>query len=225
MAAILKTGLFGGTFNPIHLGHLRTVEEIRESFGLDRVYLMPSARPPHKSDTGLAPSADRMAMARLAVASAPDFSVSDLELNRSGLSYTVDTIIQLKEQLPPDAELSLIVGLDAFLEINTWKAYSSLFELAPVIVMTRPGDWAPDLVALRLQMERFLHECVAPDYVWNAENTCFSAGSYRNVFVGRVTPLDISSSQIRWNVRRGRSIRFLVPDAVADYIQTKGLYR
>ena len=135
-----KIGIFGGTFNPIHNGHLIVGRDVRRGFSLDIVCLIPAAVPPHKESKDVAKAEYRLAMTRLAVEGDLDFSVSDVELKRSGPSYTIDTIAHFESILPDDSELFFIVGMDAFLDIETWKSYKDLFQEVPFIVMSRPGS-------------------------------------------------------------------------------------
>ncbi|HMA67886.1 MAG TPA: nicotinate (nicotinamide) nucleotide adenylyltransferase, partial [Desulfosalsimonadaceae bacterium] len=136
---MLRAGLFGGTFNPVHMGHLRVAEEVRSAFELDPVYFIPAKIPPHKSSSGLADAGKRYEMLTRAVASNPGFRVSDLEIRRSGRSYTIDTVEAFQREAGGEAALYLLMGLDAFLEINTWKDYGALLEKIACIVMTRPA--------------------------------------------------------------------------------------
>ena len=148
----MHVGLFGGTFNPIHNGHLKAIEEVLKGFSLDKSYLIPSAIPPHKEQRNLVDAKDRMEMIRLAVATCPalmeSVTVSDVELKRKGPSYTIDTVCHFKSILPKDSRLYLILGLDAFLEIDTWKSYTNLFMLTSFIVIPRPGTVSADRFAI-----------------------------------------------------------------------------
>ena len=218
-----RLGLFGGTFNPIHVGHLRAAIEVREGFGLDEVILVPAATPPHKPAAGLAPAADRLAMARLAVRGVRGLSVSDAEIRRGGPSYTIDTVRRFLAASPPAAELFLIVGLDAFLEIDTWKSYRELLALVPVIVIPRPA--AAGGPTERRALGRFLRARLARRAREVAGQGAFCAPGVRGIHLFPVTPLDISSRLIRQLLAAGRSIRFLAPDAVGRYIERRGLYR
>ncbi len=134
-----KIGILGGTFDPIHLGHLRAAVEIQEGFSLDAVYLIPAAIPPHKQRTDMAAPEDRLEMVRRATEDLPELRVSDIELKRRGPSYTIDTICAFREKLPPKVWVYLIMGIDAFLEINTWKSYEDLLHIVPSIVINRPA--------------------------------------------------------------------------------------
>lgn len=200
----MNVGVFGGTFDPIHLGHLRAAEEVGCAMGLEQILLIPSATPPHK-DAGAAPAEQRLAMARLAAASNPRFEVCGLELERPGPSYTVDTLRRLAGDRPT-ARLWFILGSDAFSEIDTWREPATLFELASFCVMRRPGHEGRSLQSL---MPRSLVPMLETHEV-------------RDV---AVTQLEISATDIRRRVARGASIRYLVPDPVLDYICKYELYR
>jgi nicotinate-nucleotide adenylyltransferase len=139
----MRIGLFGGTFNPVHFGHLRTVLEVRERFGLSRVYLIPSALPPHKSQVGIASPSDRLEMMRLAVANDSDFVLSDVELMRTGPSYTIDTLSYFANVLPETDPRFLIIGLDAFLEIHTWKDFMGILSRTPPDCHGKAGSCSP----------------------------------------------------------------------------------
>jgi len=221
------TGLFGGTFNPIHKGHLRVAEEVRAIFDLKKIVFIPSAIPPHKDMKGLADSRSRYAMLAAALSACPDFVASDVEIHRQGPSYTIDTVTYFQNHQPTDAPYYLIVGMDAFLEITTWKAWQNLFDLIPFIVMTRPkaanaaAEAAPaDPLA---EMDYYIHAHVDIGYALQESN--FIHKTKQPIYLTHVTPIKISSSAIRDRVRQGRAIHGLVPDGVDDYIKQKGLYR
>ena len=221
----MRIGLFGGTFNPVHFGHLRTVLEVRERFGLDRVYLIPSAMPPHKSEAGIASPSDRLEMIRRAVENDADFVVSDVELMRTGPSYTIDTLSFFADALPRTDPRFLIVGLDAFLEIHTWKDFRGILTRIPLIVMGRPGAYDHGLFqGMPLAVANYL-DGLAPGYRYDRQQSVFVHPGFQPVHLIGVTSLDISSSAIRSLVRSGRSIRFLVPETVSEFISSKGLYQ
>ena len=144
----MRIGLFGGTFNPIHYGHLRAAMEVCEGFDLENIYFIPSSLPPHKNIQDVASGADRLEMTRLALGGNPKFILSDVELKRPGLSYSIDTVKHFKRSLKTDVDLFLVMGVDAFLEIDTWKSFNHLFRMIPMIIMTRP---LPDDRGLRQQ--------------------------------------------------------------------------
>ncbi len=134
----MRFGLFGGTFNPVHLGHLRAALEVKEGFELEKIFLIPAALPPHKIPGEVADGGDRLHILNLALEDTPGLSVSDVELTRSGPSYTIDTVHHFKRTLPEKSQIYLIMGLDAFLEINSWKSYEELLVQIPIIVINRP---------------------------------------------------------------------------------------
>jgi len=213
----VRLGLFGGTFNPIHLGHLRAAVEVREAFNLDRVLLIPSAHPPHKMADHVANAQDRLEMVRLAVQGEPSLEASDVELARPGLSYTIETLRYFQEEFGPENHIYFIVGQDAFSEITTWKSYQALFATAHFIVMTRPPS--------RLRsLEDLIHTRISAEYQYDAGSNRYSHPRWHAIFCLNITHLDISATRIREWIRQGRSIRFLVPDAVHGFIKKKGLY-
>jgi nicotinate-nucleotide adenylyltransferase len=213
----MKTGILGGTFNPIHLAHLRIAEEVREACALDEVVFIPAAAPPHKAVAGAISFAHRLAMIEAAIADNPCFRVSDLENRRQGKSFSVDTLTLLRDA-DPVGERYFIVGLDSFRDIASWKEYVRLFELAHLVVTARPGVELPDpLVALPV--------AVRNDFCYDDQLKKLRHCSGNAVIFLEETRLDISSTLIRRKVAAGASIRYLVPPAVADYIDSHELYR
>ncbi|MBZ0155766.1 MAG: nicotinate-nucleotide adenylyltransferase [Alphaproteobacteria bacterium] len=212
----MRRGIFGGTFNPIHFGHLRTAEEVRETCVLDSLLFIPSGNPPLK-EADLADAGHRYAMVRRAVEANRHFSVSDIELLRTERSYTVTTLLELREKYPED-ELFFILGMDAFLDIPNWWQPERLIRLVDFIVVARPGFDLADAVRFP-----FLEEGAAPPPP-SFPSPLRLAGGRTAVFLP-VTALDISSTAIRRLVREDRSIRYLVPEAVEEYIRSHGLYR
>ena len=213
----MKTGILGGTFNPIHLAHLRIAEEVREACRLDRVLFMPAATPPHKPVAGAVSFAQRLAMIEAAIAGNPGFRVSDLEARRSGKSFSVDTL-ELLRQGDPKGERYFIVGLDSFRDIASWKDYARLFELAHLVVTARPGVELPNPLAA-------LPVAVQNDFCYDKKLKKLQHRSGNAVIFLEETHLDISSTLIRRKVAAGESIRYLVPPAVAAYIVEHGLYQ
>ncbi|MGQ9860087.1 MAG: nicotinate-nucleotide adenylyltransferase [Thermodesulfobacteriota bacterium] len=212
-----RVGVFGGTFDPIHYGHLRAAEEARESFDLDLVLFVPSAIPPHKPRRKVTNAFHRMEMVRLAVESHPAFRASDLECGRSGVSYSVETLNALKEGQAAEAEIYFLIGLDAFMRIHTWKSYEDLFRLSHWIVLERSGYGPMGRAALPATMRSFFrydHDCRA-----------WVHASGKRVFFKRFRSLEISGTEIRRLVREGRSVRYLVPEKVAHYMSVWGLYQ
>lgn len=220
----MRIGLFGGTFNPVHLGHLRAAVEVREGFGLDEIFLIPAALPPHKESGELADSADRLHMLNLALGADSGLKVSDVELNRSGPSYTIDTVHHFKKTLSAETRLYLIMGLDAFLEIDTWKSYRELLIQIPLIVINRPkaGDRMSG-VPWKV-MDDYISARLSADYSYLASRPAYLARGQKPIYVFEVTALDISSTVIRRQISKGRSINYLVSQKVAEYIRTKGIY-
>ena len=212
-----KIGVMGGTFNPIHIGHLRSAEEVREAFDLKRVIFIPSANPPHKEKKGIIDIHDRLELVREAVEENPFFSASDIEAIRDGKSYTVDTLKEIRKRLDNGGELFFIMGLDAFVEIETWYSYRELFDLTHFVVTDRPTSEShnPPLV---------LPETLA-DIFEEVDGRTLLHPSGNRVYYHNISALDISATEIRRLVGKGSSIRYLVPDRVNDIIKQKGLYR
>ncbi|MDI6687087.1 MAG: nicotinate-nucleotide adenylyltransferase [Desulfobacterales bacterium] len=224
----MHIGLFGGTFNPIHNGHLKAVEEVQKGFSLDEIYLIPSALPPHKEQKNLADAKNRMEMISLAFASRPalmkSVTVSDVELKRSGLSYTIDTVRHFKSILPENSRLYLILGLDAFLEIDTWKSYMDIFELASFIIIPRPGTESSGRSGVLESIGNYLKKSISHGYNYSFSQSCYIHPDKQPVFFFDVSSMDISSTKIRKLVNQGMSIKSLVPEKVEEFIKTKGLY-
>lgn len=211
-------GILGGTFDPIHYGHLRLAQEAAEKLRLAEVRFIPSGTPPHRSSPGAA-AGHRLAMVRMAVAGNSLFTVDDRELRRKGPGYTVDTLAELREQAGAGQSLVLLMGADAFLDLATWSRWTRLFDLAHIAVAYRPGfpvdTWqsrmpqrlAAEYSARLMQQPLSIH--VAP------------AGG---IVVVPIAALDISATLIRDAMRRGGSSRYLLPDGVIQYIQEQSLY-
>uniref|UniRef100_A0A7V4G8U2 Probable nicotinate-nucleotide adenylyltransferase n=1 Tax=Desulfobacca acetoxidans TaxID=60893 RepID=A0A7V4G8U2_9BACT len=217
-----RLGLFGGTFNPIHYGHLRSgeevLEEVLEALGLDQVWFMPAAHPPHKGGVEVTPFAVRLAMTRLAVGRHPRLKVTDLEGHRPGKSYSVETLRLLRRELGLEVELFFIVGMDAMMEISTWWHYQELFTLAHFVVLDRPGYD-------RSHLEGVLRREVHPDMAALPGGEGFRHPSGMRVIPLRTTLMDISATKIRQLVSQGRSVRYLLPEAVRRFILKNMLYR
>lgn len=200
-----RRGIFGGSFNPIHLGHLVAAQDALEGAALDQVVFVPAARPPHKPAAPLAPAGDRLAMIRLAIAGDDRFDVSDVELQRGGISFTIDTVQAFRRQYP-GVEWSLIIGADTLFDLRNWREIGAILELVRIVVVARPG-FAVDTITV---------ESVGLPDPWPGR----LAGS---VITGH--SIGISSSEIRRRIAEGRSIRYLVPDAVERYIRERSLYQ
>ena len=197
-----RLGIMGGTFDPIHFGHLVTAEEALVQFNLDRVIFMPTGNPAAKAHETVTPVEHRYLMTVLATAANPDFDVSRMEVDRPGLTYTVDTLAAMRKELGPSAELYFITGADAVWEIVSWKDAEQVADMATFIAATRPG--------YDLEAARKLHEEAATrfkiDYI-------------------EVPALAISSTDLRRRVAERRPIRYLTPEPVVAYIEKHGLYR
>lgn len=199
----MKTGIYGGTFNPIHNGHLHIVEEFRRGLGLDRVLLIPTRVPPHKAAPDLASAQDRCAMCRLAIQEKPWLELSDIEMRREGKSYTAETLEELSALYPRD-QFYLLMGEDMFLTLGHWYRPETIFSLALVCTTPRSPD---GLGALREK---------ALEYTGRFKARCF---------LEHIPYLPVSSTQVRQAVARGEDVSGLVPQAVAAYIGEHGLYR
>ena len=224
----MRIGIMGGTFDPIHLGHLRAAEEIYWAFGMDRVIFVPAARPPHKDEAVVASALHRYEMVSLATVFTPYFTVSPIELQREGKSYSVETVREFQKAAGPATQLYFVVGVDAFLEMSAWKEAEELLRLTRVVVTARPG-WRLDEVEglLTSEQRRLLGE---PSFRYlkvgeiDAAEVEKSRVS-RQVLLVEVVSLDIASRDIRQLVEEGRSIRHLVPDTVAAYMAKNRLYQ
>jgi nicotinate-nucleotide adenylyltransferase len=213
----LRLGIFGGTFDPIHLGHCRAAEEMGQELNLDKVFLIPAALPPHKSKEPVSPFQDRLEMARLAVGRPGLLEVLDIEGDRAGFSYSIQTLKEIDNLFGGRAELFFILGVDAFLEIETWKDYRNLFQYANFVVIARGTVGRKDLEPVLRQLD--------PLTPLNDDPDTLKLNTGKTLFVRATTLMDISSTQIRHLVSSGKSIRFLVPEPVMSYIEKKGLYR
>ncbi len=220
-----KIGLFGGTFNPIHCAHLRTALEVKEGFGLKRIVLVPAAIPPHKNSDQVAGAEDRLHMLRLAVKDNPDFSVSDVELKRKGPSFTIDTVKHFRALYDQSAFLFFIIGSDAFCELDTWKSHLELLSSIPFIVMVRPDSICRDVDAKLDEIREFLLKKISKNYVFHQPDSGYVHPELPPVYIHKVTPMDISSTGIRALIHHNRSIQYLVPPDVEQFIKTKGLYK
>ncbi len=209
-----RTGIFGGTFDPIHSGHLRVAEEVRELFDLDKMIFIPAYIQPLKDAHAAACAKHRLEMARQAVADNPYFEVNDCEVRREGPSYTVDTLDQIQSTCPK-ARLYFLLGSDAWLNITLWHDYMRLFESAELVVMSRPGyNVAPPDEVLPLE--------AAGSLCYDGERYAYPSGG--GVRFAQVTWLDISGTLIRKKCKEGKSIKYLVHPAVEEYIRREKLY-
>ncbi len=211
----MKIGILGGTFDPIHFGHLRTAEEICQKLDLEKVYLIPSASPPHKATDPVTFFEHRLNMARMAVEDSPLLEALDLEGNRPGLSYSIETLKELHKMFPAP-ELFFILGTDAFLEIETWKEYRKLFGYAHFVVIQRAGHEEEGFASFLMRINEDIAKTKDPNV--------YTTASGMTIMILTSTFLEISSTQIREMLIAEKSIRFLVPESVRKYITQKGLY-
>ncbi len=208
-----SVGIFGGTFNPVHIGHLRTALELRQSLALQEMRLMPCAVPPHRNQPEVA-AEHRLQMLRVAIDAEPGLSVDDRELSRPGPSYTIDSLQELRGELGDSASICLCIGMDSLVNLACWHRWRELLDYAHIVVTARPGWHAPedgevgDLVRARQSDSVMrLHQQPA-GLVWLAE----------------MTLLPVSSTDIRHSLIRGNSVRYLLPDKVIEYIGQYQLY-
>ena len=199
----MKIGLIGGSFDPIHYGHLLIAEEVREEYDLQKVFFMPAKIPPHKRGRQISPADKRYEMVRLCTERNDKFDVSDLELKREGVSYTIDTILKLKEIYGPGTEIYFISGADTIFNLETWMTVDRLLKEVVFVGTVRPGF---DKDALQREAERL------------------SAKYDGDVRILEIPLLEISSTMIRERIREGRSARYLLPGNVLRYIKENNLY-
>ena len=210
-------GILGGTFDPIHFAHLRLAEELTDALGLSQVRFVPASIPPHRATPRVA-AAHRLQMTRLACAGNARFVVDDRECRRSGPSYTVDTLLELRTELGAQGVLCLLMGVDAFQGLTTWSRWERLFELAHIVVAHRPGFG----VELSSMPEPLAHQFETRSAAAASQLQESAAGL---IWLQPVTPLDISATAIRAAIRDQRSPRYLIPDSVLDYIHRSSLYK
>lgn len=198
----MRVGVLGGTFDPIHIGHLAAAEEVRVRLALERVVFVPAGLPPHKLHLDVTPTEQRLKMVQLAIADNPHFTLSRVDIDRFGPSYTVDTVELLRDEYGPEAELYFIMGSDSLAELLIWHQPERLIRLCRVVGLTRPGH--------RVDLEELDH---------------LLPGAIARVQLLDMPLLQISGTDLQRRVRMGLSIKYLVPPAVEAYIRQHGLYR
>ncbi len=214
-----KLGLLGGTFNPVHLGHLRAAVEVREMLDLQKIYFIPSYLPPHKTNERIASPADRLKMLELGINSNNLFEISDIELIRAGRSYTVDTLRYFTKVFP-EFDYYFILGTELISEIDSWKDYKELFELSNFAVMSRPG-YSHDIQSL-LPLE------LRDDFRYYKGYQNVALYTHKNskiLSLLKIDGLEISSTQIRELLSENKSIKYLVPPKVESYILSRKVYQ
>lgn len=217
-----KIGLLGGTFDPVHIGHLAVADHVLYAIGLDAVWFIPAAFPPHKEGhadgRAITDFSHRLQMLRLAIAGEEHFAVSDIEAKRNSPSYSIDTVKILIEKTESRTELFFIIGADAFLEIDTWKRYIELPTLVSFVIISRP-TYSPTKVGEVIKRNYPDYTCDPATGIW------ISPASKGSFIVSSMAPVAVSSTEIRQRVKEGMDITGLVPSAIADYIGKERLYR
>lgn len=217
-----RLGLFGGTFDPVHNGHLAVAGRVQEAFGLDSIWFIPAPVPPHKpghiDNRDISPFADRAAMLKLALGGCKGFSLSRIETELPKPSYTVDTLQEIRRRLGLEVQLFFIVGVDAFVEIDTWKDYLQLPTLADFVVISRP-DYRLDRVNEIISRCYTNYHHYPQNFFWEPQ------GQGKKIHLLAMEPVAISSTEIRSRAAEGKSIEDCVPAPVAAYILEHGLYK
>lgn len=213
-------GIFGGTFNPIHYGHLRMAQELADALTMDEVKFIPSANPPHKDDVTIS-AEHRAAMVQAAIADNPLFTLDKLELNRNGASYTIDTLISLRESLGKGTALCLMMGSDVFIKLNTWHRWQELLAYAHIVLVQRPP---PSQLQAQPQekLPSELEELLRDHYTERHADLKDQKSGF--ILMQKVTAQDISATQIRSLLENGKSTRYLLSKDVIAYIQKQKLY-
>ena len=212
-----RIGVLGGTFDPVHNGHLAMAEHVLNVFRLDSLLFIPAARPPHKDHSKTTPFPNRLAMLELATQENDRFLVSDLEAHRDGPSYSIDTLVDLKNLLVDKAKLFFVIGMDAFAELNTWKKYRELTDYANLLIIDRPDCPLAMVDGVVDQLG---------DYSFDPGPACWVAPDHQGrIYPLTVPPVDISSTDIRVSIAEGQAFADLVPISVFQYISEQGLYQ
>ena len=208
-----RIGVFGGTFNPVHIGHLRMAIESREALGFDRVHMVVSALPPHRAQPGVSAEM-RLRMLELATAGCEGLVADDREIRRSGPSWMLDTLAELRADYGQEAAICLVIGMDAFVTLESWWRWQELVDYAHIAVLMRPGEWSAPAALARWASDRWRDD---PD-------TSMCDDAHGNLFGIELSQIDLSSTAVRERLMQERSARFLVPDPVLEFIADNGLY-
>lgn len=211
-------GIFGGTFDPIHYGHLRVAEEIVETVGLQKMYFVPAGMP-RLRHSPVASSQHRVEIVRLAIQKNPDFVLDEREIYRDSVSYSIDTAREFKQEFGEEVRLCFILGADAFIKLPEWNNWKELFNLCHFIVSTRPGY---SLTLIKELLSKELREECSQRWVSNTESLRKDTSGL--IFIASTTMLDISATSIRAHIAVGRSVRHLVPSVTVNYISENKLY-
>ncbi len=214
----MHLAIFGGTFNPVHYGHLRGAEAVLANTQADKALFIPVSTPPHKDQTSLVPAVHRVEMLRLAIEGNPAFALSTMEVDRGGVSYTIDTLTEIFDTYSPRPEVSLVIGTDSFNEFSSWHRYLEIIELANLVVIGRAGMELKEISEV-LPVE------LAGSFCYDSKDDVFKSPEGRFIKFLDSASVDISSSMIRDLIARGEGLKHLMPDKVIDYIKENGLYR
>ena len=217
-------GLLGGTFNPIHRCHLTLAREVRSRLRLDHMLFVPTGDPPHKQDGNLVAAPHRMEMVRLAIEGEQSFAVSDIEVRRTGRSYSIDTVLELQRELGPETELYFCLGLDAFLDLESWRRPADLLRTCHFVVVSRPGAQFDRLSRLSL-LPRLDDESLHRLDVGRIDTQSFPLDTGRMLHLLTMAPCTVSASMIRDRLRQGLGVEGLLPHSVERYIIRMGLYQ
>ncbi len=220
----MRLGLLGGSFNPIHRCHLTIARSARERLHLDRILFIPTGDPPHKQSRTLAEARHRYRMVELAIHGAPEFALTDLEIRRTGKSYSIDTVRAIQEEQGPETSLFFIIGLDAFLDLPSWKEADRLFQLCHFVVISRPSTRFLSLASIPFfhEMPRATLEALDAGTQDHAD---ISLTHGRTLTFLRLPPCEISASEIRARIQAGQPLANLLPPLVESYILRERLYR
>ena len=217
----MRIGIFGGTFNPIHNGHIIAAKSACKELCLNKCIWVPSNLPPHKDEDDLAPSHHRLEMVKLALGDETLFEIDDVEFQREGLSYTIDTLYCFREK-HPEAELFLLLGTDAFLLMDLWKRPFEVFQNAHVVVMYRPDQFSWE-VQMK-EIEEFLSSKMDPLFCYSTEHKCFFHPVFKSIYMEHIPALAVSSTEIRKKLKCHEVVSSLVHPAVSAYIQEHALF-
>lgn len=201
--------IFGGTFNPIHYGHLSVAEEVRSKFNLDKVIFVPTNLPPHKNPVDLVSARQRWLMTNMATVSNPCFEVSSFEIDSGGKSYAVDTVKHFRDHFGDNVKIYFIVGADMLIELATWKNVGEILKMCRFIAVSRPG----------YDIQKIFNQ-----YFLGSKNSSIASELMENALVEEVSVMDISSTVIRQRVKEWKSIKYMVPEAVEQFIHNHQLY-
>lgn len=220
----MRIGLFGGTFNPVHRCHLEAATQTQRRLRLDRILFIPSADPPHKLSMSLAPARQRLEMVRMAIKDMPAFQVSDVEMRRPNKSYSIETVHELQKEFGPEAELFFIIGLDAFLELHTWKQASDLLRACHFVVLARPGSTFSSLLKMSLLPSMDRAPLLALDTQRALQVDVPLPGGMSLILLW-IPPCYVSASDIRYRITHQLSLSNLLPAPVESYILETHLYQ